>query len=583
MIEEGTTTRTPGDVSDSPVGGNQSSADERRAVAELIFPQWREFDTFDQLHEKFPARELPESAMVTRVGPSPTGMMHIGGLYVALINYMLARQTGGVFFLRIEDTDTKRTVEGAYETIVNSLMDYQLLPDEGPVRTKDNEYVERGPYGPYVQTARKDIYHACAFNLVSRGIMYPCFMSEGELEQIREEQKAEGLRTGIYGPWAKCRDLSFAEVQAQLRTHDSFVLRLRANAELNGTVSWDDGVRGKLTLPEYDIDAVLIKSDGIPTYHFAHLVDDHFMGTTHVIRADEWISSVPLHLQLFSRMGWPAPHYSHVSGIQKIGEIGGKRKLSKSKDPEADVQFYWQNGFPREAVIEYLLNLANANFEGWRQEHPDAPYSDFHVSIEGVGISGPLADMVKLLSNSREVLARMTTERLYECALAWAGRYDTELAEEMRKDPAYTGRTLNVERDPGNSAKRLVTLKDLRVQIAPFYERFMPPVAELPFPPTVSKEDRDEILTLVKERYQENDSSEQLFERLKVIAAELGFAPSAKEFKKHPDEFKGHVGDVAMIVRVAMFGSTRSPDLGQLMMVLGKERVTQRCERAMDV
>ncbi|HKR32601.1 MAG TPA: glutamate--tRNA ligase family protein, partial [Terriglobales bacterium] len=552
MTEEGAAFTTPSDVLDSSVGANQSQADEWRKIAELIFPRWKEFDTLDQLHQKFPARELPEAAMVTRVGPSPTGMMHIGGVYVALINYMLARQTGGVFFLRIEDTDTKRTVEGAYETIVNALMDYQLVPDEGPIRSKENEYIERGDYGPYVQTARKDIYHACAFNLVSRGVMYPCFMSEAELEQIREGQKANGLRTGIYGPWAKCRNLSFAEVEAQLKIHGSFVLRLRANAELNRTVSWDDGVRGKLTLPEYDIDAVLIKSDGIPTYHFAHLVDDHFMGTTHVVRAEEWVSSVPLHLQLFSRMGWPPPDYSHVSGIQKIGENGGKRKLSKSKDPEADVQFYWQNGFPREAVIEYLLNLANADFEQWRQEHPAAPYSDFHVSIEDVGIAGPLANMVKLASISREVLARMTTERIYECSLSWTGKYDPELAEEMAKDPGYTGRVLNVERDPENSAKRIGTLKDLRVHVAPFFERFLPPATELPFPLNVSQQDRIKILTLVKERYQETDSSQEFFERLKVIAAELGFAATAKELKKRTDEYKGHVGDVAMIVRVAL-------------------------------
>jgi glutamyl-tRNA synthetase len=562
--------------------GDQSRQAEWRAIAELLFPQWRDLPSLEQLRERYPQRALPEGAMVTRVGPSPTGMMHIGGLYIALLNHKLARQTGGVFFLRIEDTDTKRAVEGAYETIVDSLIDYQLVPDEGPIRTQENEYLERGNYGPYIQTARKIVYHACAFDLVRRGIIYPCFMSETELEQIREEQRATGLRPGIYGPWAKSRNLSFAEIEAQLKAHGSFVLRLRSTGNINRTVSWDDGVRGRLTLPEYDIDAVLIKSDGIPTYHFAHLVDDHFMGTTDVIRAEEWISSVPLHLQLFSRVGWPTPRYAHVSAIQKLSEKGGKRKLSKSKDPEADVQFYWRSGFPREAVVDYLLNLANPDFEEWRNAHPHEPYSAFQFSLKKMGQAGPLADMVKLESISREVLARMTTERLYQCSHAWAARYDTELAEEMAKDPDYACRALDVARGSESSAKRIITLKDLRALLAPFYDRFLPEIHELPFPLNVSREDRNQTLALVKKRYQEGDSSQQFFEQIKEIAADLGYAPTVKEYKQHPEQYKGHVGDVAMVVRVAMFGSTRSPDLGMVMGVLGKKGVVRRCEWAME-
>lgn len=570
---------TMSDSESNAVSGAPVQHTDRRALAELLFPNWRDIPSLEQLHQRYPARRLPAGAMVTRVGPSPTGMMHIGGLYVALINHKLARQTGGVFFLRIEDTDTKRTVEGAYETIVNSLIDYQIVPDEGPTRTQDNSYIERGDYGPYVQTTRKTIYHACAFDLVCRGVIYPCFMSEAELEQIREGQRAAELRPGVYGLWAKSRNLSLAEVEAQLKARGSFVLRLRSSGNPDATVSWDDGVRGRLTLPEYSIDAVLIKSDGIPTYHFAHLVDDHFMDTTHVIRADEWISSVPLHLQLFSSMGWQPPHYAHVSAIQKIGERGTRRKLSKSKDPEADVQFYWINGFPREAVIEYLLNLANPDFEDWRHTHPDAPYSDFQLSIEKIGQAGALADMVKLESISRDVLCRMTTEKLYECSYSWAVHYDVELAEEMAKDPAHTCRALNIERNSETAPKRIVTLKDLRAQLAPFFDRFLPEVEKLPFPPNVSKEDRNSILKLLKERYREEDPPQQFFDRIKEIAAELGFAPSMKDYKKRPEAFKGHVGDVAMIIRVAVFGSTRSPDLGLALQVLGKERIARRCDR----
>ena len=552
--------------------------DEWRAIGEMLFPQWKELPSLEQLKERYPLRTLPEGAMVTRVGPSPTGMMHIGGLYVALINHRLARQTGGRFFLRIEDTDAKRAIEEAYETIINSLIDYQLVPDEGPIRTKENGFEDQGEYGPYIQTARKTIYHACAFDLVRRGIMYPCFMSEAEIEQIREEQRAAELRTGVYGQWARSRNLSLSEIEAKLKAHGSFVLRLRSTGNIDKTVSWDDGVRGRLTLPEYIVDAVLIKSDGIPTYHFAHVIDDHFMGTTHVIRADEWISSVPLHLQLFSRIGWEPPHYAHVSAIQKLSEKGGKRKLSKRTDPEADVQFYWQSGFPREAVIEYLMNLANPEFEDWRRAQPQAPYTAFQISLERMGQAGPLADTIKLESISRDVLTRMTIDRLYECSHAWAAHYDPDLAEEMAKDPDYTGRALDIERGSENSAKRVVTLKDLRIFLAPFYDRFLPEVHELPFPDNVSKEDRNQILAMVKERFNEKES--QFFERIKEISAELRFAPTVKEYKKNPEEYKGHVGDVAMVIRVAMFGSTRSPDLGLVMQVLGKERVVRRCDRA---
>jgi glutamyl-tRNA synthetase len=557
---------------------DQSQQDEWRAIAELLYPQWRDFPSLEQLNERYPKRALPDGAMVTRVAPSPTGMMHIGGLYVALINRKLADQTGGVFFLRIEDTDTKRAIEKAYDTIINSLKDYQLIPDEGPIRTNEDKSLERGQYGPYTQTARKTIYHACAFEFVRRGIVYPCFLSEAETNQIREEQRAAELRTGIYGQWAKNRNLSLAEIEEKLRAGSPFVLRLRSTGKIDETVSWDDGVRGRLTLPEYIVDEVLIKSDGIPTYHFAHLIDDHFMRTTHVIRADEWISSVPLHLQLFSRVGWQPPNYAHVSAIQKLSEKGGKRKLSKREDPEADVEFYWQNGFSREAIIEYLMNLANPEFEDWRRAQPLAPYTEFQLSLERMGQAGPLVDIVKLESISREVLSRMTIERLYECAYAWAAHYDPELAEEMAKDQDYTGQALDIERGSENSAKRIVTLKDLRAFLAPFYERFLPEVHELPFPNNVSMEDRNQVLALVKERYNDEDSS-QFFERIKEISAELGFAPTVKEYKKNPEKYKGHVGDVAMVTRVAMFGSTRSPDLGLVMQVLGKEKVVRRCER----
>ena len=556
----------------------QFSSTELRSLAELIFPKWKQLPSLDELHQKYPKRNLPEGAIVNRVAPSPTGKMHIGGLYVALVNRRLAKQTQGVFFLRIEDTDQERTIKEAYDTIIDSLADYGLSPDEGPIRGSDGKILEQGAYGPYIQTARKEIYHACAFDMLCRGVIYPCFMTKEQIQEQRDEQQKQELRTGIYGEWAKGRYLSFTEIESKIKAGSSYVLRLRAPNTID-TISWEDEIRGTLTLPQNSIDTVLIKSDGIPTYHFAHLVDDHFMWTTHIIRADEWISSVPLHLQLFSLMNWQPPFYTHVSAIQKMTETG-KRKMSKRHDPEANVEYYWESGFPRQAVIEYLLNLANSDFEDWRRANPDLDYTDFKISLSKMGQAGPLADLVKLESISRDILSRMNIEQLYKITYTWASIYYKDLAEEMAKDPSYTKRALDIERDSEKGAKRLATLKDLRPQLAPFFDRFLPVPNELPFAENLKVEDRNAILELVKERFQDTDVPEQFFENIKVISAELGFAAAVKDFKKNPQAYKGHVGDVAGVVRVAMFGSSRSPDLGQLMQVLGKQIVVTRCNRA---
>ncbi|MBI4854060.1 MAG: glutamate--tRNA ligase [Acidobacteria bacterium] len=560
----------------------QFTSTELQTLAELIFPNWQKLPSLEELDKRYPKRELPFGAIVNRVAPSPTGMMHIGGLYVALVNRRLAKQTQGVFFLRIEDTDQERAVVGAYETIVNSLADYGLSPDEGPMHNSDGEIVEEGNYGPYVQTSRKEIYHACAFDMLKRGAIYPCFMTKEELDKQREEQQKLEVRTGVYKEWALGRYLSFQEIESKIKAGIPYVLRLRALGEIDKTISWEDEIRGTLTVPENIVDTVLIKSDGIPTYHFAHLVDDHFMRTTHIIRADEWISSVPLHLQLFSAMGWEPPFYTHVSAIQKMAETG-KRKLSKRHDPEASVSYYWENGFPRQAVIEYLLNLANSEFEDWRRVNPTSDYTEFRISLGKMGQAGPLADLIKLESISRDILSRMPIEALYKVSYAWAFTYDKELAEEMAKDPLYSQRALDIERDSEKGAKRLSTLKDLRPQLAPFFDHFLPPANELPFPDNVKAEDRKAILELVKERFKDSDPPEQFFENLKLISAELGFAGAVKDFKKNPQMYKGHVGDVASIVRVAMFGSTRSPDLGQVLKVLGNQTVVNRCNRAISV
>jgi glutamyl-tRNA synthetase len=558
---------------------NNFSPTELRTLAELVFPNWKELPSLEDLHKKYPKRDLPEGAIVNRVAPSPTGMMHIGGLYVALVNRRLAKQTQGVFFLRIEDTDQERTVKGAYETIVNSLADYGLSPDEGAVYNAQGEIEEKGNYGPYLQTARKEIYHVCAFDMLLRGVIYPCFMTKEELDKQREAQEKLEVRTGIYGEWAKSRYLSFEEIKSKIEAKVPFVLRLRAPSDTNIMISWEDEIRGTITVVQNTTDTVLIKSDGIPTYHFAHLVDDHFMGTTHIIRATEWISSVPLHLQLFSFMGWEPPFYTHVSAIQKMTETGGKRKMSKRLDPEANVGYYWENGFPRQAVIEYLLNLANSDFEDWRRANPTLDYTEFKVVLGKMGQAGPLADLVKLESVSKEILSRIEIEKLYKMAYEWAATYEKDLAEEMAKDPIYSQKALDIERDSEKGAKRLATFKDLRTQLAPFFDNFLPSVSELPFAENIKTEDRDAILKILKERFSDDDPPEAFFENIKKISGELGFAAAVKDFKKNPGSYKGHVGDVAGVVRVAMFGSTRSPDLGQVLKVLGRERVINRCDR----
>lgn len=582
MENNNSTETLPNNLTDTNSQEITFSTSQLRTLAELVFPHWQELPSLKELDERYPKRNLPEGAIVNRVGPSPTGMMHIGGLYVALVNRRLAKQTNGVFFLRIEDTDTKRTVEGAYETIVNALADYGLTPDEGAIRTSDGGFKEVGNYGPYSQSARKHIYHACAFDLICRGLMYPCFMKEEELNLLRDEQKALELRTGVYSKWAKGRYLPFSEVESRIKAGEHFVLRLRATGIYSETISWEDKIRGTLTLPQNDVDMVLIKSDGMPTYHFAHLVDDHFMGTTHIIRADEWISSVPLHLQLFAAMNWQPPQYTHVSAIQKLSETGGKRKMSKRHDPEANVQYYWESGFPRQAVIEYLLNLANSDFEDWRRANPKAPYTDFSVALEKMGQAGPLADLVKLESISRDILSGVDINELYQLCYDWAANYDKELAEEMVKDVDYACKALDIERNSEKGAKRLVTFNDLRPQLAPFYDHFLPSANELPFPENISVEDRNSILTAIKEHYTGEAPPEQFFEQLKGIAKDLGFAAAVKDYKKNPTLYKGHVGDVAGVVRVAMFGSTRSPDLGLVMHVLGKTTVDARCDRVIN-
>jgi len=561
---------------------HEKSEEERLRIARAVFPRWSSFPSLAQLEARFPPRQLPPGAMVTRVGPSPTGMMHLGGLYAALINERMASQSGGLFYLRIEDTDQRRTVSGALETIVDAIADYGLNAVEGPRRGPSGGVVQVGEYGPYIQSERLPIYHPVAYHMMRHGRLYPCFMTEAEIEEIRALQRQENLRPGIYGRWAEpSRRLTATQVERAVSEGRPFVVRLRSDAPEGAEVRWDDAIRGGMTMPAHPLDNVLIKSDGIPTYHLAHLVDDQLMRTTHVIRGEEWLSSVPLHIQLHEAIGWQPPVYGHVAAIHKQ-DGGSRRKLSKRSDPEADVNYYWEAGFPREAVLEYLTNLANGEFEGWRSNHPDAPRKEFPLSLDGMSTGGPLSDLNKLRNVSRHLISRLSGQDLYAQVLQWTKQYEPRLAAVIEADEEFTIRALEVHRVGTDDAKRLVTLADVRTHLTPFFDEWLPPVESLEFPPNVGPDERTQVLHAMDSLYRAPVDAGAVFPLVQRIAEELGFAPSMKAYKAEPTKYRGHVGDVAMILRVALFGSTRSPDLGQVMTVLGPERVSRRLRRVLD-
>jgi glutamyl-tRNA synthetase len=548
------------------------------SLAHAIFPDHADLATLDALEAAFPPRALAASAMVTRVAPSPTGMMHIGGLYAALINHRLARQSGGVFYLRVEDTDQARSIPGAFETIVSALADYDIPPQEGPTLAGDT-IKEVGKYGPYVQSRRRQIYRAVVLEMVRRGHAYACFLTKAELDELRNEQQRLGITTGLYGEWAAARRSNPRDSLARIARGDEFVIRFNPPFS-SGRAQWVDLIRGALETADNQLHVVLLKSDGLPTYHLAHVVDDHFMRTTHVIRAEEWLSSVPLHLQLFQALGWAAPRYAHLAALQKQ-DGASRRKLSKRKDPEANVLFYWERGIATDAVVEYLLNLANPTFEEWRAANSDAPHTAFALSLDKMMTAGPLVDLDKLLNISRQRFSTMPIDKLYATALAWTRTYAPVVAAQMQADPALTKRALDIERGGASTnAMRYTTLADVPIQLRGFFAPLLPDPAALEFPSSVARDDVVAVLTRIDAELPSELTPDQFFPWLKQIAAELRFAQSPKQFKQEPAAYKGHVGDVAMVFRVAVFGGPRSPDLGHVAVVLGADEVRARCRRA---
>ncbi len=543
-------------------------------LANLIFPDAKDIKYYE---EKYPERNLKEGAIVTRIAPSPTGFIHIGGLYQGLIAKKLAKQTEGIFFIRIEDTDQKRLVENGVMEIVESLNNFGFEPDEGMV----TETESKGEYGPYRQSLRKDIYQSYAKYLIEQGKAYPCFCSTEEIEEIRQKQEAAKIRPGYYGVWAKCRNLTVEEMIEKIKNGENYIVRFKSPGREDRKIKHHDLIKGNVDFPENDQDIVIIKADGLPTYHFAHAVDDHLMRTTHVIRGDEWLSSMPVHLQLFHELGFKAPKYAHIAPIMK-NDNGNKRKLSKRKDPEAAVSYYVEMGIPKEAVSEYLLNIANSNFENWRRANKDASIDDFELQINKMSVSGALFDMVKLLDVGKTVISKFTAEEVYNQSKDWAKTFDEELYSILDKDKEYALKVFGIERGNKKPRKDIAKWSDVKENIEYMYdELFEKNKEDYEYQVISDKKEIEKILDLyINKYYDENDDKQVWFDKIKELSGEMGFAKEVKEFKENPGKYKAHVGDVSTVLRVALTKRTNTPDMYEIMKILGKDRIQKRFEQA---
>lgn len=540
-----------------------------QALADLLFPDVT--DTPEALEERFPARQVPEGAVVTRMAPSPTGFVHLGNLVQGLTSERMAHQSGGVLFLRVEDTDAKREVPGAVEVLINTLKHYGICFDEGATMDGDN-----GIYGPYHQRQRADIYHVYAKKLVAQGQAYPCFCTEEELAAMRETQEANKENTGYYGKYAIWRDRSMEDIQAQLDAGNPWVLRFRSTGSIEHQFKFDDLVKGKLTITENDIDHVLLKSDGIPTYHFAHAVDDHLMRTTHVVRGDEWLPTLPFHIQLFQALGFKLPKYVHIGPLMKMDGTS-KRKLSKRKDPELALTYYKAEGFPVAAVYEYIMTLLNSNFEDWRRANPDAPVDSFKFNPKKLNPAGSLFDYAKLVDVSKNVISRMSAEKVYSLLTEWAQEYDPDFGSKLAADPEFATRILAIGRGGKKPRKDLAVWKDAKEYMGFFYDDYL----EKPdFGTAFDKAVIADVLNRFLASFDIGDDSNTWFEKVKAITNEIGFTTDMKSYKADPSAFPGTVADVSTFIRLAVTGKTNSPDLYTVMQILGKNRTISRIQAA---
>lgn len=548
-------------------------------LAELLFPDVRE--TPEDMEKRYPPRELPEGAKVTRFAPSPTGFVHFGGLFPSTVGDRLAHQSGGVFYLRIEDTDAKREVPGAAEALIRTLETYGINFDEGAILGDDGKICDKGNYGPYKQSLRGPIYHVYAKQLVKEGKAYPCFSTEEELEELQQINKKEEIKNTDWEAVAAQRkaemlarrNFTIEEVEANLKAGMPFVLRILADGDPEKKIKFTDLVKGNMEVTENDEDFVLLKSDGIPTYHFAHAVDDHLMGTTHVIRGEEWLPSLPKHIQLFRYLGFRLPKYMHIAQIMRLDENGNKKKLSK-RDMGANMDEYTQMGYCPEAVCEYVMTLLNSNYEEWRMQNPTASYKEFPFSIKKMSVSGCLFDFDKLGDVSKNVVSKMTAEQVYEATAKWAKSFDPDFYSVFTRDPDFTKAVLAIGRGGNKPRKDFGRWDEVKGYMGFMFDELFNVEEEYPekFPKEVIKSALEKFVAT----YDEGDDQNVWFGKIKDIAASIGFAADMKEYKANPEAFGGNVADVSMFLRLAVTGKMNSPDMYSVMKILGGDKVKVR-------
>ena len=539
-----------------------------KEYADLLLPNIDK--TIEDYKKIYPNRNLSEGAIVTRYAPSPTGYVHMGALFSAFIASKMAKQTNGVFFLRIEDTDKKREIENGVTGIIKDLKNYGIKIDEGMI--SESEWI--GQYGPYIQSKRKEIYQTFAKHLIMNDLAYPCFCTEEDLENIRKQQESIKDRIGYYGKWARDRYLSHEEVIKRINNGEKYVIRLKSPGKFENKVIYDDLVKGKLELPENDLDIIIIKGDGLPTYHFAHLVDDYLMGTTHIIRGDEWLSSVPIHLQLFKVFGFKPPKYAHISPLLKE-DNGTRRKLSKRKDPEAAISYYHEKGIPVEAVLLYLCTVANSNFEMWYLQNKDKTIDDFKLEFKKISASGSLFDVDKLLNISKNYISLLSAVDVYNNTLEYSKNYDNELYDLLTKYKDYSINVMNIEREQKKPRKDLAMFSDFRKQNWYMYDELFNNL-NYEWQNITNKEDIKNILNLYISKYDVNDDKDTWFNKMKEVCDLLGYASDMKAYKENPNNYKGNIADVSNVLRVSLTTKSMTPDLYEIMKLLGKERMEKR-------
>lgn len=541
-------------------------------LAQLLF---KDIETTPDYYEsKYPERNLKQGAKVTRIAPSPTGFMHLGNLFGAITDERLAHQSDGIFYLRIEDTDNKRAVENGVETILDVFNKFGLKFDEGVTLNGDN-----GEYGPYRQRQREIIYKTYAKNLVERGLAYPCFCTEDDLSKMRQEQEDNKENFGYYGKYAKHRDMPIEQIEAELKNGTPYVIRFKSMGNSENKFKFTDLIKGDIELPENDQDIVILKSDGIPTYHFAHVIDDHLMRTSIVVRGEEWLSTLPIHLQLFDSLGFKKPKYAHTAQLMKMdGE--SKRKLSKRKDPELSLDYYHAQGYPPESVVEYLMTLLNSNFEEWRLANPKENIDKFKFSTKKMSVSGSLFDIDKLKDVSKNTIAIMDAETVYNRVAKWAKEYDVPFYNLLSSDKKYAERIFSIGRGIKKPRKDIAIWSEVKDYIGFFYDELFKP--EYDFPENISRQDILFILEKYQNIYDDKDDMDMWFKKICDMSKEIGFAETTKQYRANPDKFKGHPGDTSMVLRIAVTGRQNSPDMYEVMNILGKDRVVKRLKKAMD-